>query len=119
MAVGLFWLVSDFGDPIVFVYTKEVTLWSSDISRENTDRTPKETFWVIMYSSSEPKRIESGNSAVSSLPESRIGSMIIAENVSQPVVFIGSFFADAAVVDIPILEVYFTNGQLKKSYIYK
>jgi hypothetical protein len=45
--------------------------------------------------------------------------MIIAEYLSQPVVLIGSFFAGAAVVDIPILEVYFTNGQLKKSHVYK
>jgi hypothetical protein len=73
-----------------------------------------------MYSSSDPKRIESGNRAVSSLAESRIGLTIMAENLSQPVVFIGSFFgAVAAVVAIPTLEVYFTNGQLKKGHVYK
>jgi hypothetical protein len=55
----------------------------------------------MMYSKSDPKRIESGNSAVSSLPESRIGSTIIAENLSQPDVLIGSFFGAAAAVAIP------------------
>jgi hypothetical protein len=58
-------------------------------------------FWVMMYSSSDPKRIESGNRAVSSLPESRTGFRIMAENLSQPVVLRGSFFGGVCAAAIP------------------